>query len=73
MKKLFPKKMFYGVRIFQNCHFQSFLEDDNFVNKLSFHRGVEPLNGKPCLYACLAPLLSTFIIGLLSPNTSSFL
>jgi uncharacterized membrane protein len=64
--------MFHGVRIFQNCHFQSFLEEDNFVSKLSFHRGVELSNGKPCLYACLAPLLSTFI-GLLSPSTFGFL
>ncbi len=64
--------MFYGVRIFQNCHFQSFLEEDNFVSNLSFHRGVELSNGKPCLYACLAPLLSTFI-GLLNPNTFDFL
>jgi hypothetical protein len=41
--------------------FQSFSKGDNFVGKLGFP------SGTPCFYACLVPLLSTFV-GTFSPS-----
>jgi len=38
-------------------NFQSFLEEDNFACKSSFHKGLELPSGKSYLYACLIQVM----------------